>query len=421
MITTQTRCRICGNTDLITITDLGHHALSCRFPFKGEPTPMVAPLVLVKCDDITDPERCGLVQLKHNVSPEELYFHNYGYRSGLNRTMTNHLAQMAQENAMKVHQIEAGDVILDIGSNDCTLLKAYPFSPEMVQYVGIDPTGAQFKQYYPPHVALEVDFFNYEAFSKVCPDRKAKIITSISMFYDLPSPMDFMRDIKRALHPDGIWVLEQSYIVSMLDTLSFDTICHEHLEYYALKQMKWMTERVGLKIVDVALNDCNGGSFRLTVAHAESSYQPNQERLESLHKLERDLGLDTLTAYMSFNAQCEVTKTEIIRLLKDYKQSGKEIYLYGASTKGNTLLQYFGLDHTLITAAAERNVEKYGRRTPQTDIPIISEQEMRDKKPDVLLVLPWHFKQEFIEREQDYIKSGGIMIFPLPKLDVIRS
>lgn len=417
MITTQKQCRICGNTDLIELLDLGHHALSGRFPFKDEPTPMVAPLVLVKCND--EDGHCGLVQLKHNVSPEELYFHHYGYRSGLNRTMTTHLGKMTEEITMRINKVEKGDIILDIGSNDCTLLKSYPYPSSMVQYVGIDPTGAQFRQYYPPYVKLATEFFTYDTYAKLQPDKKAKIITSIAMFYDLPAPMEFMRDIKKTLHPDGLWILEQSYIVSMLKTVSFDTVCHEHLEYYALKQMVWMADRVGLKIVDATLNDCNGGSFRLTMAHAESDYQPNLFNLEQLHTFEREMRLDTVQPYEEFKTLCFCVKQMLIRTLKQYKQQGKEIYLYGASTKGNTLLQYFGLDHTLITAAAERNVEKYGRRTPQTDIPIISEQEMRDRHPDVLLVLPWHFKQEFIEREQEYLKSGGIMVFPLPDFDIV--
>jgi NDP-4-keto-2,6-dideoxyhexose 3-C-methyltransferase len=422
MITSQNQCRICGNTDLIELTNLGTHSLSGRFPFKDEPTPLLAPLVLIKCNDMGSdhPDCCGLVQLKHNVCPEELYFHNYGYRSGLNRTMTCHLTAMVCEIVKKIHRIEQSDVILDIGSNDCTLLKAYPFTPEQVQYVGIDPTGTQFAQYYPDHVKLDSDFFTHDVFNRVCPDQKAKIITSIAMFYDLPNPLGFMQDIKKTLHPDGLWVLEQSYIVSMLNTASFDTICHEHCEYYALKQMEWMTERTGLKIIDISLNDCNGGSFRLTIAHADSDYVQDHNSLEMLHLLEKELKLDTIGPYLEFNQRCLVMKDRLVTLLKDYKKQGKKIYLYGASTKGNTLLQYFDLDHTIITAAAERNVEKFGRRTPKTDIPIISEQEMRQQKPDVLLVLPWHFKKEFIEREQAYIDAGGIMIFPMPTFEVIH-
>lgn len=420
MIQTQNCCRICGNHNLVEVTNLGNHALSGRFPFKDEPTPLNAPLVLIKCNDDCNDHNdcCGLVQLKHNVPTDELYFHNYGYRSGLNQTMTQHLGHLTQEICQLVN-VEQGDIIIDIGSNDCTLLKSYPYPSSMVNYVGIDPIGKQFAQFYPPSVTLIESFFNYKTFYDIFPNKKAKIITSISMFYDLPSPMDFMKDIKKILHPNGLWVLEQSYIISMLQSLSFDTICHEHLEYYALKQIEWMTERTGLRIIDVSLNDCNGGSFRLTLTHQDNKYVVNQTNLNRIRDMETQMRLDTMTPYHQFNQQCDNVKQQLITILKIYKQNGKQIYLYGASTKGNTLLQYFGIDKTIITAAADRNIEKYGRRTPQTDIPIISEKEMRDKKPDVLLVLPWHFKKEFIEREKEYLEKGGIMIFPMPKLEVI--
>jgi NDP-4-keto-2,6-dideoxyhexose 3-C-methyltransferase len=430
MITTQTQCRICGNRDLIEITDLGTHALSGRFPFQGEPTPMCAPLVILKCNDLVGTEQdqdqthtkaCGLVQLKHNVCPEELYFHNYGYRSGLNQTMTQHLGRLVQEVTEKLNRINFRDIILDIGSNDATLLKAYSYSPLIARYVGIDPIGQQFAQFYPSHITLIKEFFTADVFERVYPGEKAKVITSIAMFYDLPSPLKFMQDIKRILHPDGLWVLEQSYIGSMLDTLSFDTICHEHLEYYALKQMEWMARQAGLRIIDVTLNECNGGSFRVTMTHEENDYEVNQDHLDTLHATESQRHLDTLVPYQVFNQACLTIKTRLTTLLKNYQQHGKKIYLYGASTKGNTLLQYMGIDHTLIRAAAERNVEKYGRRTPQTDIPIISEEEMRRNKPDVLLVLPWHFKEEFVRREWRYLDEGGIMIFPLPRVEVVSS
>jgi NDP-4-keto-2,6-dideoxyhexose 3-C-methyltransferase len=418
MITSQQKCRICGCQDLIEVTNLGNHALSCRFPFKTEPTPLIAPLVLVKCNDMGHPDRCGLVQLKHNVTADELYQHNYGYRSGLNATMPKHLGGLTQELLARTH-INQGDLILDIGSNDSTLLRSYPFDQSMVTYLGIDPTGPQFRQFYPDYVQLIPDFFTAQTFTDHFPDRKAKLVTSIAMFYDLPSPMEFMADIKKVLAPDGLWVTEQSYIISMLETVSFDTICHEHLEYYALKQIQWMADHVGLQIIDVTRNDSNGGSFRLTLTHQGSTYySPNCPSIDAFAKYEETWQLDTRQPYTTFNQKTEEMKSKLTTMIQILHENDRKIYLYGASTKGNTLLQYFGLDRHLITAAAERNVEKYGRRTPQTDIPIISEQEMRTANPDVLLVLPWHFKKEFVEREQTYLSQGGIMIFPMPTYEI---
>jgi len=416
MTTTEIKkCRICDNNDLVTILDLGDHALSCRFPGPNEDEPPTEPLVLVKCNDSQNTESCGLLQLKHNVASNELYFHNYGYRSGLNKTMTNHLANLVAEIENKV-TLKKTDIVLDIGSNDATLLKSYS---KNVNRIGIDPTGTQFKRFYTSDIQLVPDFFTESNFKKIFPTKKAKVVTSISMFYDLPDPVQFMTDIKEILDPNGIWVTEQSYMVTMLERNSIDTICHEHLEYYSFKQLEWMAKKVGLKIIDVTLNECNGGSFRTTFAHMDSSYQINEHNIKVMKNKEFDMQIHTLVPYQDFQVRCEKLKFQLVNFLKEQKESGKSIYIYGASTKGNTLLQYYGIDNNTITAAAERNTEKFGRRTPKTNIPIISEAAMREINPDFLLVLPWHFKEEFLERESAYLLTGGQYIFPLPCVNVI--
>lgn len=408
-------CRICNNSDLVSLFNLGDHALSGRFPGPGEAEPRVAPLELVKCRGAPE-KTCGLVQLAHEVPSDELYNHRYGYRSGLNQTMTRHLGDLVAELEQRV-ELQPGDVVVDIGSNDATLLRSYG-SPR-IRKIGIDPTGTQFKHFYPGDVQLVPDFFTAEAFKGVAQGEKAKAITSIAMFYDLPKPLNFVRDVRDSLRKDGVWVFEQSYLPSMLETTSFDTICHEHLEYYGLKQIEWMLNQADMKLVDVSLNACNGGSFRLTAAHADAPYAPNQQAIETLRASESRLALDTLKPFEEFKARSEQARTEINAFLRAEKAQGKSIYVYGASTKGNTLLQYFGLDNTVLTAAAERNTEKFGRRTPATNIPILSEAEVRAANPDYMLVLPWHFKQEFLAREKAYLDNGGKFIFPLPKFDVI--
>lgn len=415
-IETISTCRICGNSALIPIMDLGEHALSGRFPAKHEPDPPKAPLVLVKCDTRSNTDACGLVQLKHTVSHEELYCHHYGYRSGLNKTMTTHLQNLVKEIESRM-VIGPGDTILDIGSNDATLLKSYA-ATELVK-LGIDPTGKQFQQYYTSDIALVPDFFTLENFKKLSPEGRAKVITSIAMFYDLPKPMTFVADIKAALHPAGLWVFEQSYLPFMLDTTSFDTICHEHLEYYTLKQIEWMMLKQGLRIIDVGFNDINGGSFRITACHAHGPHVSNTQKIKEIVQQEQKLELETLKPYDAFKQRVEHVKEEIKAYVHSEKQKGKSTYIYGASTKGNTLLQYLGFDNALITAAAERNPEKFGRRTPATNIPIISEAEARAAKPDNFIVLPWHFKKEFLEREKEYLASGGKFIFPLPQFEVV--
>jgi hypothetical protein len=414
MSTPITSCRICHNTDLITIFDLGSQALGSRFPKNNEPDPIEAPLVLVKCNDFEDSTRCGLIQLRDTVASDELYLHSYGYRSGLNNTMINHLKGLVAEiEDRKV--LSENDLVLDIGSNDATLLKSYH---SKLNKVGIDPTGTQFKQYYTDDITLIPDFFTKNKYLDHYGSQKAKVITTISMFYDLPDPLQFARDIKEILAEDGIWVSEQSYCVTMIEHNSFDTICHEHLEYYMLKQFDYLASAVNLKIIDVSLNNCNGGSFRITLTHLENSLVPNTSVLDKMRAHEATL--HHREYFDHFINQVNQLKEDLVSFLKEQKAHGKSIYLYGASTKGNTLLQYFGLDANLITAVAERNPEKYGARTPKTNIPIVCEAEMREKNPDFLLVLPWHFKTEFIERERNYLEKGGTLIFPLPTLEFVN-
>ena len=407
-----TKCRICKNPALTPILDLGVQALSGRFPSGNEPDPPKAPLQLVKCTKSVT--TCGLLQLNHTVSPDELYLHRYGYRSGINQTMRTHLKGIV-ETVQEIVDLKKGDVVCDIGSNDATLLRCYN---QNLRKIGIDPTGEQFREYYTEDIELVSDFFTASHFFLVCPDKKAKVITSIAMVYDLENPMDFVSDIKSILHPDGMWVLEQSYMPTMLEMNSFDTVCHEHLEYYALSQIEWMLTRNGLKIVDVHFNDINGGSFRVYACHNTAAFKPNHTRINQVVSQEKTLHLDSEQPYKQFEKRVIRLKDELCTFLTTEKEKGKSIYIYGASTKGNVLLQFYNIDHTIITAAADRNPQKWGRRTPATHIPIISEEEARKANPDYFLVLPWHFRQEFIKREADFLASGGKFIFPLPNLEI---
>ena len=405
-------CRICGNTQLDTILDLGLHTSAGRFPRPNEPDPMASPLVLVKCHDETN-NACGLVQLKHSVRGDELYQHEYGYFSGINKTMVSHLEGIVHEIERRTI-LQPGDVVVDIGSNDGTLLKFYNTN---LQRIGIDPTGEQFKKFYPLDIKLISSFFNSDAFSKAS-DKKAKVITSIACFYDLPEPNAFVKDIRDSLDPEGIWVFEQSYMPTMLKTKSIDTVCNEHVEFYHLKPIKYLLDRHNMKIIGLNFNDTNGGSFRITAAHSTSSHKPCSLMVDKYLRTEQRIGLNTLEPYKEFKIECEAMRHRLMTFLRKEKAKGKSIYILGASTKGNTLLQYCGIGKDLITAAAERNPEKFGRRTPGTNIPIISEDEARAAKPDYFLVLPWHFAQEIIKRESTYLDGGGKLIIPLPTLYV---
>jgi hypothetical protein len=411
-----TQCRICGNTELVSVLHLGEQYLTGVFPRSPGERVTCGPLELVKCMG-KDAETCGLLQLRQSYDLHEMYGQNYGYRSGLNSSMVTHLQEIVMK-ILGIVPLAAGDIVLDIGSNDSTLLRGYPLVPRL-KPVGMDPTGIKFKEYYPPHVRLVPDFFSGAAFKNNFGKKKAKIVTSIAMFYDLEDPLDFMKQIAEILDEKGVWVFEQSYMPTMLSENAYDTICHEHLEYYGLRQIKWMADLAGLKIIDIELNKANGGSFLVMATHRRSPFQEATEKIAAILQQEEKAGLGTLAPFKTFKDGVFHHRDLLCRKLKEIRSSGKKIFGYGASTKGNVILQWCGLTAKDIPYIAEVNKDKFGAFTPGTNIPIISESDARKMRPEYFLVLPWHFKENIIAREQDYLRSGGKFLFPLPKLEVV--
>ncbi len=403
-------CRVSGNKNLIPVLNLGHQVLTGVFPKNAEEEVSEGPLELVWCPE------SGLLQLNHSFDPSEMYGDNYGYRSGLNQSMVNHLTH-------KVNQIEkmvglnSGNVVLDIGSNDSTTLKAY--STDGLVKIGIDPTGEKFKQYYPEDVQLVPDFFSAEAFRSIT-DEKAAVVTSIAMFYDLENPVQFASEIEMILADNGIWHFEQSYMPSMLRTNSYDTICHEHLEYYSLGVVEKILNAAGMKLVDVTLNNVNGGSFAITAAKKGSvERKANKAVIDWLLEQEERMGLCTPKPFRDFEERVFRHREDLVRLVRSLTADGKKIFGYGASTKGNVTLQFCGFTSNDIPYIAEVNEEKFGRVTPGSHIPIISEIEARKMQPDYFLVLPWHFKEGILQREQEFIANGGKFIFPFPEIEIV--
>ncbi len=306
--------------------------------------------------------------------PPEILYSAYWYRSGTNQTMRDHLRNIASEATAMVNKPRAR--VLDIGANDGTLLQSYP--PDFVKY-GIDPSDAA--QNISGDIAIIHDLFPSEELLKEMKGGKFDIVTAIAMFYDLEDPVRFVREIKRVLAQDGLWVFEMSYMPSMLRMNSYDTICHEHLEYYSLAVI--------------------------------------ENTLRRLRQEEFDAAFDTDKPYRNFQDRINTHKRELVALIKKIKRQGKKIHIYGASTKGNTILQFCGIDKTLIPYAADRNPDKYGARTLGIDISIISETESRAMQPDYYLVLPWHFKSEFVQRERESLERGIKFIFPFPKIEIV--
>ena len=404
-------CRICGNKHLECVLDLGQQMLTGIFPHEKNSEITTGPLHLVKC--MGENNVCGLLQLGHSYSSNEMYGENYGYRSGLNASMISHLNSKVRKILEQV-TLHKGDLVIDIGSNDSTTLQAYPsHGPELV---GIDPTGIKFHSYYPPHIKLIPDFFSSALIAEHFPNQKAKVITSFSMFYDLEDPIDFMRQVYEILMDDGIWVFEQSYMPTMLEMNSYDTVCHEHVEFYALRQIKWMTDKVGFRIVDVEFNDVNGGSFSITVTKSHDNLTPTP-LVQKILEHECAIGLNTIEPYQRFAERVARTKHDLLDFIKTAHAANKTIGALGASTKGNVLLQYCGLTDKDISFIGEVNPEKYGCYTPGTWIPIISDTELLSQKPDYLIVLPWHFRKFFQENEK-YRQVN--LVFPLPNIDIAK-
>ena len=411
-------CRACGSSALTPVIDLGKQYLQGSFIKPGKEIPPIRkiPTSLVRCDPMRDEGACGLLQMEYTVPPEVLYS-AYWYRSGTNATMRNHLHGIAEEaTGMTDHKKAA--VVLDIGCNDGTLLGFYP--ADYVKF-GIDPCDIA-QEIQAPHATIIHDVFPSKELTSLIGDRHFDIITSIAMFYDLERPVVFAREVGRVLSPDGIWVLEMSYMPAMLEMTAYDTICHEHLEYYSLAVIENILRQAWMRVIRVSRNAINGGSFRCYAVHEDChTYDRTgfREEIAAMRQAEFELELDTDTPYRDFRDRVNIHKNELGSLLRKLKEKGKKIHVYGASTKGNTLLQWCGIDHTIIDYAADRSPEKHGARTLGTDIPIISEEESRAMNPDYYLVLPWHFRAEFLEREHEALGRGIDFIFPLPHIEII--
>ena len=410
MYKTITSCRICGGNELTSVFDLGNQALTGVFPRSQKQEITNGPVELVMCSSSGG---CGLIQLKQSYDISEMYGDNYGYRSGLNPSMVKHLHSKVAK-IVSAGILNKDDLIIDIGSNDATTLRSFPSG--RYKLVGIDPTGSKFSKYYPSDIELIPDFFTSDVVKKHFGDVRAKVIMSFSMFYDLEDPVKFSREVRDSLANDGVWIMEQSYLPSMLKTNSFDTICHEHLEFYGLKQIDFIAKKVGLKIKDVEFNDINGGSFSVELVHNDSPLKCNETHVQKILDDEDSLGISNGKVFKDFSDRVHGEQKKLLDFLNDCKNQGKKVSGLGASTKGNVLLQYYNLDSSLISEIGEINEEKFGCFTPRTDIMMVPESEMLEKNPDYILVLPWHFREFFISMKK---LKGRKLVFPLPNFEIV--
>ena len=399
-----TKCRICTDTQLNEILDLGLSEISSYFPKSDEADPPRAPLVLVQCGN------CGLVQLQHNVDQDFLFGNTYGYRTGLTPTMQSHVESLARW-LSEAYRIVPGSKVLDIGSNDGTFLNI--LADQELELYGVDPNYDDMAHYYRDNILGKKAFFDANLFVGL----KFDLITSIAMFYDINDPVNFALQIKSVLSKNGIWFLEQSYLMDMLENNSFDTICHEHLMYYSLDSLSRVMSSAELKIIGIRRSMANGGSLGIVVSHVDSNFETD-EMVESLLSMERNTQHNLIS---NFKAEVLLLRSKIEEMILQIRSEGKTIWGVGASTKGNTILNFLGLNSLTIGAIADKNLLKLGRVTPGTRIPIVEAEDLRNARPDYAIVLPWHFRNFIIEDEKEYLNLGGKLIFPLPNLDIVSN
>ena len=398
-------CRSCKSKKLTNLYTLGKQTLTGIFPPKKNAKITKGELSMIICNN------CRLLQLEHNFDANEMYGVNYGYMSSLNKSMISHLKLKALSLKNR-YKLKSKDSVLDIGSNDGTFLS---FFNNKFNLFGCDPTIKKFSKYYRKDINQIPLFFS----SKLFNDKKFQLVSSISMFYDLPDPLTFAKEINSILSKDGVWHIELSYMPMMIKNRSYDTICHEHLEYYSLRSLKYLLDKAGLKIINLSFNQINGGSIELDVVKKKSKLNECKHLINWVLESERLNKYNEIEKHKIFFKECQNHKILLKKLLITLKKQNKKIIGYGASTKGNVLLQYCNINSKILDYIAEVNKFKFNKYTPGSNIKIISEKEAKLKKPHYLLVLPWHFKDHIVKREQNFLKNGGKLIFPLPDIEII--
>ena len=402
------KCKNCSSLSLLKLFSLGNLNFTGKFPKNKSTNINKAQLGLVMC------RKCSLVQLNRSFNLKYLYGPDYGYKTGINKTMRDHMNDIRLMLSSK-SKLTQGDYVLDIASNDATLLNFY--SKKVIK-VGVDPLVNKYFKFYKNINYKISDFFSADKILENKINKKFRIITALSVFYDAENPNKFLSDVERILHDDGIFMLEQADLLSIIKFKMFDTICHEHLYYYSTKVIINMIENNNLRIFDLKRNSINGGSVQYLICKKNSKYKTNYKVIKKVLSEEKRFRLDKKKTYSYFIKDINNIRSRLRKILNSLINNKKIVHGYGASTKGNVLLLYFGLNQKHIKYIADRNPKKFNHYTPGTKIKIISEKKSRELSPDYYLVLPWHFKKEILKRESSIRKKGCKFIFPLPNLKI---
>jgi len=410
-------CRVCGSADLTEVVSIEEQYLSPTFVETNENNPLAdirVPQTLVLCDRSNNTNACGLLQLKETVEPDYLY-REYFYRSSVSDTMRKDLKNVVDDVVERVH-LEDNDIVVDIGANDCTMIGYFPSD---LTRIGVEPAQNISWEGVAPSIKIVNNYFSQDVLSGVLEDKKVKIFTSCAMFYDLDDPNSFVSDVKSLLHEEGVWCIQLSYLPLMLKNINFYDICNEHLEYYSLHTLNYLMKQNGLEIFDAAENDVNGGSIRVMITHLDRKIEKT-DSFKELIDIEKTMNLFDKKTYTDFHEEILSLKNKIKNTIGVEIKNGNTVLGLGASTKGNMLLQLFGIGKETIPYISERNPEKVGLKTLGTDIELISEERARELNPSYMLVLPWYFKSEIVAREKEYILNGGKLLFPMPYPHVVH-
>ena len=419
---TISKCKICDSTELTDVIHIPEQHLSATFVednAKVEISKIKVPMTLTLCDRNKNPKGCGLLQLREEVEADLLY-RQYFYRSAISQTMQDDLREVITDIQSKI-DLKPNDIVVDIGANDCTMLGFYP---KTFRRVGFEPAQNIDWSHVEKSIQVINNYFNAENFTTAFGKEKARVLSCCAMFYDISDPNSFVSQVRELMADDGMWCMQLSYLPLMLDNMNFYDICHEHLSYYSLAALEILMERNNLKIVDASTNPVNGGSIRAFVTHKANNKlttAAGTARLEALRAMEKKMNMTSTEVYMEFNQKIEALSKKVRGYMQEQITKGGKVLGLGASTKGNVLIQLFGIDKKMMPAISERNPDKVGLRTLGTDIELISEQAARDTKPATMLVLPWYFKDEIVKREKSYIESGGTLLFPMPYAHVITA